>query len=341
MTRIRYLSTLSFADDWLDAVRAVSADVAVEQIPAEKASDVSDDVWAQVDVLHTSAVLPEPAAAPRLRWVQLDTSGVDHLRDHAMWTAPVEVTTIGGISPVPLAEYAMFAVLGMAHRLPAMLAVRARREWPSAAQRWQRLLPVPLDGATVVVLGYGRIGRQIGRLARAHGMTVVGVNRTGAPFGSADRARFADFSRGAAEDDPAEVVAVDRLHEVLPRADFLIVVTPLTEHTRGLVGAAELAALKPGAVLINVARGGIVDEMALKAVLDSAHLAGAVLDVFDDEPLPPDSPWWDHPLVLTTPHVAGLAPAYAEQVQQIVVENLRRFLAGEPLLNRVDRTRGY
>ncbi len=341
MTKIRYLSTLSFPDDWLDAVRAVSADVAVEQIPADKPSDVPDETWAYVDVLHTSAVLPKPTTAPRLRWVQLDTSGVDHLRDHAMWTAPVEITTIGGVSAVPLAEYAMFAVLGMAHRLPAMLEARARREWPAPVQRWQRFLPAPLDGATIVVLGYGRIGREIGRLARAHGMTVVGVTRTGAPYSPADRDRFAHFGRGAADRDPAEVVPVDQLREVLPRADFLTVVTPLTERTRGLVGAAELAALKPGAVLINVARGGVVDETALRAQLDAGNLAGAVLDVFDDEPLPPDSPWWDHPLVLPTPHVAGLAPAYSEQVQQIVVENLRRFLAGEPLLNRVDRARGY
>jgi phosphoglycerate dehydrogenase-like enzyme len=341
VTTIRYLSTLSFPDDWLDAVRAVFPDVAVEQIPAEKPSDVPEDVWAHVDVLQTSAVLPEPAAAPRLRWVQLDTSGVDHLRDHAIWTAPVEITTIGGVSPVPLAEYAMFAVLGMAHRLPAMLRTRARREWPTPAQRWQRFLPASLDGATVVVLGYGRIGREIGRLARAHGMTVVGVTRTGIRSRPAERADFADFGRSAAEVDPAEVVAVERLREVLPRADFLIVVAPLTDHTRGLVGGAEFAALKPGAVLINVARGGIVDETALQAALDAGRLAGAVLDVFDDEPLPPDSPWWDHPLVLATPHVAGLAPAYSDQVQQIVVENLRRFLAGEPLLNRVDRVRGY
>jgi phosphoglycerate dehydrogenase-like enzyme len=341
VSAVRYLSTLAFADDWLDVVRAVSPDIVVDQIPAEKPTDVPEDVWAQVDVLHTSTVVPDPAAAPRLRWVQLDTSGVDHLRHQAIWDAPVELTTIGGVSPVPLAEYVMLAVLGMAHRLPAALEARRLRLWPSPEQRWQAFLPTPLDAATIVVLGYGRIGREIGRLARAHGMTVVGVTRTGTPPQAADLAGYADFGRSGGQSGAAEVVAVDRLHEVLPRADFLIVVAPLTDETRGLVSSTELAALKPGAVLVNVARGGIVDEAALRAALDTGHLSGAVLDVFDDEPLLPESPWWDDPRVLLTPHVAGLAPRYAEQVQHIVVENLRRFLLGEPLLNRVDRARGY
>jgi phosphoglycerate dehydrogenase-like enzyme len=339
VSQVHYLSTLSFADNWLDAVRAVSPRLVVEQIPAHEPDDIPEDVWARVDVLHTSEVFPAPGGAPRLRWVQLDTSGVDHVRAEAVWTEPIELTTIGGVSPVPLAEYAMLAVLAMAHRLPAVLDTRRTRVWPTPAQRWERFLPAPLDGATVVVLGYGRIGREIGRLARAHGMTVVGISRTGTFRG--DPARYADFGRTGPDPDPAELVAVDRMPDVLPRADYLVVLTPLTDDTRDLLGPAELALLKPGAVVVNAARGGIVDEAALRDALDSGRLSGAVLDVFDDEPLPPDSPWWDDPRVLITPHVAGLAPRYAEQVQQIVVENLRRFLAGEPLLNRVDRARGY
>lgn len=137
------------------------------------------------------------------------------------------------------------------------------------------------------------------------------------------------------------MVGADRLRDVLPRCDYVVVVVPLTAQTRGMLDRAAIESMKPGAVLVNVARGGIVDEDALRNALRDGSLAGAVLDVFDDEPLPPDSPWWDEPNVVVTPHVAGLAPSYAEQVQQIVAENLRRFATGRPLLNLVDRDRGY
>src|SRR5437868_6176881 len=118
---MRYLSTLSFGDAWLDELRARVPGVEVLQVPAEKACDVPDEVWRGVDVLHTSSVLPDLAVATLLRWVQLDTSGVDHVRDTELWRSDLELTTIGGVSPVPLAEYVLFVLLGFAHRLPAML----------------------------------------------------------------------------------------------------------------------------------------------------------------------------------------------------------------------------
>jgi phosphoglycerate dehydrogenase-like enzyme len=319
----QYLSTLAFPDPWLDELRSRVPQVDIVQVDAQKAEDVPPELWRTVDVLHTSGVFPDPADAPALRWVQLDTSGVDHVRDQAVWNADIDITTIGGISPVPLAQYVLFCILGFAHRLPAMLTTRESRLWPSPAQRWDTFLPARLDGATVVVVGYGRIGREIGRLARAHDMSVVGVTRTGTA------------------EDGVEVVGPDQLHRVLSRADYVVVVVPLTDETRRMIDAAAIAAMKPGAVLINVARGGIVDEDALQAALRSAAIGGAALDVFDAEPLPPDSPWWHEPNVLVTPHISGLAPRYFEQVLDLVADNLRRFVTGEPLRNRVRRERGY
>jgi phosphoglycerate dehydrogenase-like enzyme len=336
---VRYLSTLSFADDWLAELRRRVPECEVAQLPADKVADVPDEVWRGVEVLHTSAVFPDPEQAPALRWVQLDTSGVDHVRETALWRSDVEITTIGGVSPVPLAEYVVFTILGFAHRLPQMRDVQATRSWPSPERRWERFLPAPLPGATVGVIGYGRIGREIGRLATALGMTVVGATRSGRARTLAERAAQMDFGRSG--DEVVEIVGPDRLHDVLGRSDYVVVVVPLTDETAGLIDAAAVAAIKPGAVLINVARGGIVDEDALLAALRSGALSGAALDVFDDEPLAPDSVWWDEPNVFVTPHVAGLAPRYAEQVLQIVCENLRRYLDGEPLLNRIDRVRGY
>jgi phosphoglycerate dehydrogenase-like enzyme len=341
-----YLSTLQFTSSWLDELRAHAPDVEVVQVQAEQLEDVPEELWARVDVLHTSAVLPEVAGAPRLRWVQLDTSGVDHVVGTDLWRNPqVEITTIGGVSPVPLAEFVLFGILGFAHRLPALRQLARHRSWPMPGARFREYMPMPLAGATLVVIGYGRIGRQIARLAQAFGMSVVGVTRSGRAADTADAERHFDFPLAPLDGpaDPAGVEVVDgsRLHEVLGRADFVAVVVPLTEQSRNLVDRAAIAALKPGAVLINAARGGVVDEDALRDALRSGALSGALLDVFADEPLPPDSPWWDVPEVFITPHVAGLAPRYAEQVLSIVAENLRRFTTGQPLLNRVDRTLGY
>ena len=330
---------MSFDDDWIAALAAAAPDVRVRQITAGRVEDIPAEVWAGVEVLHTSTVFPTPDQAPNLKWVQLDTAGVDHVRPLPIWSTDIPLVTIGGISPVPLAEYVMFAILGVAHRLPQMLAVQKDRAWPDPAQRWDRFLPARVAGSTVGIVGYGRIGREIGRLARAHGMSVLGLTRTGRLRSTGQRQEQADFGRsGTGPDaDPTEILGPDRLPELVARADYLVVVVPLTASTNGMIDAGVLGAARPGAVLINVARGGIVDETALRSGLRDGRISAAVLDVFDDEPLPPDSPWWTEPNVFVTPHVSGLAPSYAAQVRELVTENLRRFRDGSPLINTVDR----
>lgn len=333
---VRYLSTLAFPDDLLDRLRALSPRLEVRQITAASAADVPAEVWAATDVLHTGAVLPEPGAAPGLRWVQLDTSGADHLRGTALWDTDVPITSIGGISPVPMAEYALMSVLGFAHHIDRLVDGQRRHHWPTPAQRWNTLMPRRLAGATIGIVGYGRIGREIGRLAAAHRMHVLGLRRGAA-------ARDAEYfhATAPAAEDPAELYTPDRLHEFLARCDYLVLTCPLTGETRGMLDAAAFAALKPDAVLVNISRGGIADEAALLGSLRSGRLRGAALDVFDDEPLGPDNPLWDEPGVLISPHVAGFAPDYLEQVGALVEQNLARFLADRPLLNVVDRVRGY
>ncbi|MET4780557.1 D-2-hydroxyacid dehydrogenase [Glaciihabitans sp. UYNi722] len=337
--KINYLSTLAFDDEVLSQFGAAANSVEIVQITANDAADVPPEVWAQVDVLHTSSVLPRPEYVPRLQWIQLDTSGVDHVRPHPIWNSSAVLTTIGGISPVPLAEYVIWSILGMAHRLPELLEVRDTRQWPSPSERWRRMLPAPLRGSTLVIVGYGRIGREIGRIADTLGMSVVGVSRTGvaAPEQSD---QFFDFAPNTSQAD-IELVGTDLLMSVLPRADYLVIVVPLTAATANLIDAAAVTALKPGAVVVNVARGGIIDEEALRAGLRSGQIAGAVLDVFDDEPLGPEHPWWNEPTVFVTPHVSGFAPQYSRQVIELVTENLRRFTEGQPLMNVVDRSQGY
>jgi phosphoglycerate dehydrogenase-like enzyme len=189
--------------------------------------------------------------------------------------------------------------------------------------RWDPMRPVDfprdLRGQTAVILGLGHIGKEIARLTRVLGLRTIGVRRS---------ARKAD--------DPVdELYSPDRLDELLPRADWLILACPLTAETRGLVDADTLAKLPKGARLINVARGEIVDEPALIAALRAQHLAGAYLDVFQVEPLPPDSPLWDMPNVYVTPHNSTAAAGNDQRVYEMFVENLRRWGRSEPLLNEV------
>ncbi|WP_350227328.1 NAD(P)-dependent oxidoreductase [Agromyces marinus] len=195
-----------------------------------------------------------------------------------------------------------------------------------------------LRGATVGIVGYGRIGREISRLAEVFGMNVLGVSRSGRP--PVDAEKF-DTGRRSVAEDRAELFAMDRLDEVLRRSDFLVVVVPLTELTRGMIGAQQLDLLPPGAHVINIARGGIVDESALLERVRDGRIAGVALDVFDDEPLPPTSAWWSEPNALVTPHVAGLAPQYHAQTLDLVVENLTRLAENRPIVNEVDRAAGY
>lgn len=341
MPLLRYLSLLDFDDAWLQGLAADVPGVDVRQVKAVDAGDVPDDVWAEVEVLHTTSVLPRPGQAPNLRLIQLDTSGCDHLRTEWVWTSTVPIASIGGVSPVPLAEYVMFMILGFAHRLPELRALWTDPQWPTPEQRWQRFGPRPLAGATVGILGYGRIGREVGRLARAHGMHVLATSRTAAP--AADGGLYYDPTRpaGASAYAGVELSGPGGLRGVLERSDYVVVLLPLTDATRGTLDAAVLGWMKPGSVLVNVSRGGIVDEAALAESLREGRLAGAALDVFESEPLPASSPWWGMPGVVATPHVSGLAVDYGDHVRAIVGENLRRLLAGEPLLNQVDRERGY
>ncbi|WP_165974927.1 D-2-hydroxyacid dehydrogenase [Nonomuraea deserti] len=325
--------TLDFDEEWLADVAAVSPEVRVRKHLAASAADLPAGVLAEADVLYTNTAFPTREQAPRLRWVQLDTSGCDHVVGTALWDSPAAITTIGGVSPKPLAEYVLMMILAHAHHLPEMVDLQRRSYWPDLDHRWNRLMPRMLPGATVGIVGYGRIGREIGRLAHAFGMNVIGMRRGGA--------REGELFGEAPDAAPAEVVDAGGLYGLLERSDYVVLTVPYTAETHHLLDAAAFARMKEGAVLVNAARGGVVDEEALLAALRSGQVGFAGLDVFAEEPLPAASPFWREEHVLITPHVAGFAPGYRDQIRALFTENLRRFAAGLPLLNLVDRKAGY
>jgi phosphoglycerate dehydrogenase-like enzyme len=259
------------------------------------------------------------AEAPRLRWVHATSAGAGELVRRAGLDAEalerVTVTTSSGVHAVPLAEFAVLGMLAIAKELPRLVEDQRARAWPEVRRPLREL-----SGQTVFLVGLGEIGRETARLAKALGMRTVGFRRTEGP-------------------PPAwvdEVHGPGRLAELAGRADAMVVSLPLTEQTAGMIDRAVLSALPPGCIFVNVGRGGVVDEPALVEVLAGRRIAGAVLDVFATEPLPPDSPLWELPNVLVTPHAAALSARENERIVELFVDNLSRYLDARPLRKVVE-----
>ena len=258
--------------------------------------------------LPPSAHKPIPAH-PSVRWIQLGNSGYDHLEP---WDAGrVTVTHGAGVLAAYLAESVTGAMVVLSRGFLSYIEQQRARCWKPA---WF----TPLEGRTLLVVGLGAIGECVARNARALGMRVLGIRGTPAPHPAAD-----------------EVHGPDALMTLLPAADFVSLHVRLNAATRRLISREAIAAMKPGAYLINTARGGVVDEAALIDALRSGHLAGAYLDVFETEPLPPESPLWAMPNVLVTPHASDSIAGWTRRFAALFADNFDRRRAGEPLVNRV------
>ena len=260
------------------------------------------------------------ANAPKLRWLHTFSAGVDRHVPELAGRPDVLLTNNTGAYDAPISEHVIAMIFAAAKRLPQHLAAQGRSEW-------QREVPHDdVRGATLVILGMGSIGTELARLASGIGMRVIGIRRDPSRPGGPGVER---------------VVAPERFAEVVPEADYLVVTAALTPKTKGMVSAEIIAKLKPTAWLINIARGPIVDEAALAAALTGRRIGGAALDVFETEPLPATSPLWSLDNAILTPHVSNSSPKVRERSLGLVVENVRRFKSGEPLLNLVDRSLGY
>jgi phosphoglycerate dehydrogenase-like enzyme len=319
----------------LTTLRAVSPRVIVEHRTAETLEELGD-VWQDVEVLYTTKLAPLPESAPRLRWVQGHFAGVDQFLEHPLLQR-VTLTTSSGIHAPAMAEYILMMVLAFAHRLPRMIEHQQRAVWPQ--QRWALFVPQELRDATIGIIGYGSIGRETARLAHAFGTRVLALKRHVDHL--ADEGWHLPDVGDAAGEYVARYYAPAQLHAMLAECDYVVMAAPLTPETRGLLGAAEFQVMQREAVLINVARGGVIDETALIDALRHQVIGGAALDVFEQEPLPAESPLWHLPNVILSPHVSGFTPHYDERAMTLFAENLRRYVAGMPLLNVVDVQRGY
>jgi phosphoglycerate dehydrogenase-like enzyme len=263
-----------------------------------------------------------PQLAPRVRWVQATSAGIGQLLLRTgLIRTPIVFTTASGIHATPLAEFALLAMLAFAKDLPRLVR-------DQASHRWVRYCARELQGTTVGIIGLGRVGRAVARACHALGVRVIGTRRTAA-------------GREATIEGVDVIAAPAELSAVIREADALVLACPLTPETEGLIGAAELRSMKRGAVLVNIARGAVVDEPALIAALRDGHLGGAALDVTATEPLPPDSPLWDLPNVLISPHSASTADTENAKLTDLFCDNLGHYMRGEALHNVFDRERLY
>jgi len=281
---------------------------------------------ATAEVLYGFPPAPDRAAqllghAPKLRWFQAASAGVDRLDAGGLLGHQVLVTTSSGIHATPISEYVLGIMLMFAKGVHRSLRAQARREW-------SRYLASELRGKTVGIVGMGHIGSEVARLAKAFGCQVLAIRRSA-------------LSQGADAALADQLFLPADLPYLLGESDFVVLAVPLTAETRHLIDERALQAMKPTAHLINISRGAVVDEAALTQALKEGRIAGAGLDVFEREPLPADSELWDMENVVITPHISGGTELYFQRAVELFCDNLRRYLAGEPLINVVDPERGY
>jgi phosphoglycerate dehydrogenase-like enzyme len=258
--------------------------------------------------------------APRLKWIQMTSAGVDRLRDTDIWRSPITITGVSGIHATPIGEFILQFMLMFAKGAPRCFQMKQKREW-------QRYPSTVLRGKTLGIIGLGHIGREAARLAKAFGMRVIATKRSAKKTGTA---RYVDRLMPASE-----------LPSLLKESDYAAICTPFTTETRHLIGEKEFQMMKPTAYIINIARGGIIDEAALIKALDEKLIAGAGLDVTEREPLPAESRLWDFPNVILSPHVSGGQEDYMARATELFYDNLKRYLTGKKLRNVIDRKRGY
>ncbi len=301
---------------WVSTLRAAAPRVEIIEAAEDEAPGALLEAEAFYGVLRPEWL----AAAPGLKWNQSPVAGLEHSMFPALVESPVVLTNMQGIYSDHIADHALALLLALARGLPQFMRRQARREWSARGVR-----AIHLPDATLGILGLGGIGRELAVRAKACGMTVIAVDaRPGEP--------------------PPAVDALwpgERLRDLLEQSDFVAVCAPHTPETERLLDREKLSWMKPSASLINISRGVIVELAALTEALQAGRIAGAALDVFETEPLPADHPLWEMENVLITPHVAWMGPDSEARRLGVLTENLRRFVADEPLLNVVDKARWF
>lgn len=334
-TPINVLVAMNFSEDILNRLRAVSDRLNIVCY----AGQVPPQAYADIEVLYTIFNFPTPAEAPHLKWIQLHYAGLDTVVNRPIAQQEhIQITSASGIHATPIAEYCIGMMLAFSLQLPKLLRLQAQSKW--ADRPHEAFRPIGLRGQTLGIVGYGSIGRELARIADAMGMTVLATkNNLLKPQEELDY--IEDGTGDPNADIPERLYPPEALGTMVAECDYVVVTVPLTEKTRHMLNADILAQMKPTSVIINIGRGATIDEQALIHALNHNIIAGAALDVFEEEPLPADSPLWQMENVIISPHISGNNTRYVERASRVFEENLRRYVNHQPLLNQFDRKRGY
>jgi D-2-hydroxyacid dehydrogenase (NADP+) len=282
---------------------------------------------AAIEILFGISLLPEQfLAARKLRWIHSQAAAVHQLMFPELVNSDVIITNARDVHGPVVAEQVIAMMFALAKRIPAAVRFQQKHVWGQDAMSSGRSRTRELAGATVGLVGLGSIGRKVAKHASALGMRVIAVRE----HPEKEKPQYVD-----------EVLPKSKLQELLAQSDYVVLSAPVTAETTGMIGAKQLAAIKPDAFLLNVGRGPLIDEAALVEVLRQRKIGGAALDVFDQEPLPSDSALWELEDLLITPHTAGISEKMWERHYVLFSENLRRYLSGQPLLGLVDKRIGY
>lgn len=349
---INLLITIPLEKALLAALKKRFPQLKITHQPVQKGEQLPEELWAEAELLYTFRALPTREQAPRLRWVQFHSAGIDAFAGHSLLQPPgpeehsIMFTTLSGANAPQVAEHALALILALGHNLPALLSDQSRAKW--SPRRLERFIPRELRRKTVGIVGYGSVGRQLAHLLQPFNVSVLASKRDLLNESEVNQFHPDGPPPVDAEGQPLPQPNLIRrlypgraLRSMFKDCDIVVVTVPLTKETRGMIGEKQLEALQPHAILVDVSRGGILDHQALIAALKEGSFAGAALDVFPEEPLPADSPLWEMPNVIISPHIAGLSPRYDARAMALFTENIAHHLAGEELLNEYEPERGY
>lgn len=305
--------------DQLDKLRHVVSYAPGLQIHEITQEDLNSGAVFEADIIFGQPRIELLKDALRLKWLHLPSAGADRYNNKSIYAREVVLTTSSGVFGKPIAEHVIGLILAFNHNIHYYIRQQQQKGWERLSSSRD------FFGSTICVIGMGDIGTEIAKRARALGAKVLGVKR--------NPGNLPEYLDGIYT--PAD------MHTALQQADYVAIALPDTPKTRGIISAKTIRAMKPGVFIVNVGRGTAIDTDALTDALRSGHVAGAGLDVTDPEPLPKESPLWDMPNVIITPHISGFSPSNGERSMEIFIENLNRFLKNEPLINIVDFELGY
>jgi phosphoglycerate dehydrogenase-like enzyme len=323
---LKVVSTFPFTSASQELLKEAAATEAVAVITSDELS-----VYLADAEILCSYTIPANwrTLATRLRWLQFPGAGVDSLAPTGLLDADsgVIVTTAAGIHATTISEYVFGSMLMFNWNWPQMIRLQDEHVWARSAT-WYNLGGRELAGQTLGIVGLGSIGRRIAQLGHAFGMRVLGTRRS-------------IQNQGDQNPDVDQSFPPEQLHELLRLSDYVVISVPLTRETEKLIGEAELRSMRRSAYLVNIARGRVIDEQALVRALREGWIAGAGLDVTEEEPLPSESPLYSMPNVILTPHISGNSAHYDTRLAALFADNLQRYRTGQPLQNQYDPSRGY